>query len=203
MLQIQRLVVFCLLGLATAFIPVAFPEEDGVLLLDSANFQVALQKFDPLLIDFHAPWCGHCKALAPEWTKAAASLKALNSSFTLAKVDVTIAVETATTYKINSYPTIKMFRGGKDSDYTGGRTEVDIVSWVNKKSRPAFHVINTREELQSYQEKYSSFVLGIPLLLSSSHTILSSLPVIPFSQHTNTKSLSSRQHILRQLLPLP
>ena len=109
-MQVQRFVVFCLLGLATAFIPNAYPEEDNVLLLDSANFQGALQKYDPLLIEFYAPWCGHCKSLAPEWAKAAASLKAINSSFTLAKVDVTIAVETAATYKINSYPTIKMFR---------------------------------------------------------------------------------------------
>ena len=173
-MQVQRLVFFCLLQVAAAFIPNAYPEEDGVLLLDSANFQAALQKFDPLLVEFHAPWCGHCKALAPEWTKAAASLKALNSSFTLAKVDVTIAVETAATHKINSYPTIKMFRGGKESDYTGGRTEVDIVSWVNKKSRPAFHVINTVEELQKYQEKHASFVLGIPIHPSTSlpqHTL--------------------------------
>jgi protein disulfide-isomerase A6 len=82
-----------------------------------------------------APWCGHCKNLAPEWAKAATELK---GKVKLGAVDATVNTIIASKYGVQGYPTIKFFPAGKKSsskiqDYDGGRTSQDIVNWANEK----------------------------------------------------------------------
>jgi len=62
------------------------------------------------LIEFYAPWCGHCKKLAPEYSKAALEIKSRGlNNIALAKVDATVEKEASDQFDIKGFPTILYF----------------------------------------------------------------------------------------------
>ncbi len=80
------------------------------------------------IVEFYAPWCGHCKSLAPEWKKAA---KALKGIVNVVAVDATEAQSLASKYEVKGFPTIKVFGSSKTpTDYQGAREAPAIVSFA-------------------------------------------------------------------------
>lgn len=87
-----------------------------------------------MLVEFYAPWCGHCKSLAPEY-KIAGETFLDSDDIKLVAVDATEASQSAGKYDVKGYPTLKFFPKGSTTpeEYGGGRTADTIVSWVNDK----------------------------------------------------------------------
>merc|ERR1711974_87539 len=80
------------------------------------------------LVKFYAPWCGHCKKLAPTWEELA---NGSGNKFSVAKVDCTVENGLCSRHGISGYPTIKMFKDGKMYSYKGQRTIDAFTKWVD------------------------------------------------------------------------
>lgn len=122
-----------------AGIKVATPKEptSNVVTLTDSNFDgIALDKSKNVLVKFYAPWCGHCKSLAPTWEKAAGDF-VREKDVVIAKIDCDGAGKsTCGKYEVGGYPTIKFFPSGstEPSEYTGGRTHEGIIKFLNQET---------------------------------------------------------------------
>ncbi|KAI8826628.1 uncharacterized protein EV422DRAFT_510902 [Fimicolochytrium jonesii] len=142
--------IFCALAAAAS---VAASSDVHVLTKD--NFDSIAEK--PLsLIEFYAPWCGHCKSLAPEYEKAATELKA---SLPLAKVDCTEQTELCEKHDIKGYPTLKVFREGVPSEYKGQRKADGIVSYMKKQNLPPVSIL-TADKVEEFSTSDKVVLVG-------------------------------------------
>ncbi|KAI1866135.1 uncharacterized protein JN550_007824 [Neoarthrinium moseri] len=138
-----RKVAFSLLAAAAAV------SASDVTQLKKDTFDDFVASNDLVLAEFFAPWCGHCKALAPEYEEAATSLKEKNIQ--LVKVDCTEEADLCQSYGVEGYPTLKVFRG-KDNitPYSGQRKANAITSYMIKQSLPAVSEV-TKESLADFK----------------------------------------------------
>lgn len=109
----------------------------AVEMLTDTSFKEMIGKDKDALVAFTAPWCGHCKSLAPTWEKVAQDF-ATEDGVLIAKVDCEApnAKSTAEQAGVKSYPTIHYYPKGSTEAiaYSGGRTEADLISFMNDKA---------------------------------------------------------------------
>ncbi|KAF2798253.1 protein disulfide-isomerase [Melanomma pulvis-pyrius CBS 109.77] len=109
--------------------------------LTKDTFKGFVEENDLVLAEFFAPWCGHCKALAPEYEVAATTLK--EKDIALAKIDCTEQQDLCQEYGVEGYPTLKVFRGPESiTPYTGQRKADAIISYMTKQNLPAVSEVN-------------------------------------------------------------
>lgn len=107
----SKLSVFTLLLVLICGSYAMYSSSSPVIQLTAKDFDKAYKGV--WLVQFYAPWCGHCQRLTPEYEKAAKALKGI------AKIAAINADSEKVNVAIQGYPTIKFFVDGKMTDYSG------------------------------------------------------------------------------------
>ncbi|KAL8030993.1 hypothetical protein ABFX02_14G322100 [Erythranthe guttata] len=153
---LRLLILFSLLFLLSPAITSSeyhqFNLDGKVLELDDSNFDAAISKFDFIFVDFYAPWCGHCKHLAPELEKAAPILAGLNHPIAVAKVDADKHRKLASKHDIDGYPTLKIFMHGVPTEYYGPRKADLLVRFLAKYVAPDVTVLSSDAAINDFTE---------------------------------------------------
>ncbi|KFR03120.1 Protein disulfide-isomerase TMX3, partial [Opisthocomus hoazin] len=90
------------------------------------------RKDDTWLVDFYAPWCGHCKKLEPVWNEVGIEMQNMGSPVKVGKMDATSFSSIASEFGVRGYPTIKLLKGDLAYNYRGPRTKDDIIEFANR-----------------------------------------------------------------------
>ncbi|XP_048535900.1 protein disulfide isomerase-like 1-4 [Triticum urartu] len=145
-------------------------DEAHVLLLTAANFTAVLAARRHVMVEFYAPWCGHCRALAPHYAAAASALAEQGVDVALAKVDATEDHDLAQAHDVQGYPTLLFFIDGVPRDYSGERTKDAIVAWISKKLGPAVQNLTAVDEAEKVVTGDDVAVLAFLDHLSGAHS---------------------------------
>lgn len=133
-------------------------DEKDVVVLIERNFTTVIENNQFVMVEFYAPWCGHCQALAPEYAAAATELK--KDGVVLAKVDASVENELAHEYNVQGFPTVYFFIDGVHKPYNGQRTKDAIVTWIKKKTGPGVYNITTLDDAERILTSETKVVLG-------------------------------------------
>ncbi|GAM25799.1 hypothetical protein SAMD00019534_089740, partial [Acytostelium subglobosum LB1] len=120
--------------LISAFVAVlvAMVAADGnVIVLSPENFDTVVDGTKTVFVKFYAPWCGHCKKLAPDY-EIIADTFAGSKSVAVAKLDCDVHKDLCAKYDVSGYPTLKVFaKSTEPKDYNGMRSVDEIVTFIN------------------------------------------------------------------------
>ncbi|KAL3066680.1 hypothetical protein OYC64_016594 [Pagothenia borchgrevinki] len=140
-------------------------EDTDVMILHINNFARALSENQYLLVEFYAPWCGHCKKLEPVYAEAAGKLKEEEEAagIRLAKVDVIEEKELGDEFEIGSFPTLKLFINGdrkQPLDFSGKRTAEGMVQWLKRRAGPGVPVLDSADSAAQFIDSHNITVVG-------------------------------------------
>ncbi|KAI3464524.1 hypothetical protein Pfo_021187 [Paulownia fortunei] len=162
------LIVFTITGSISVYVSAAAEESESkefVVTLDHSNFTDFIAKHKFIVVEFYAPWCGHCKKLAPEYEKAASILSTVDPPVVLAKFDANDEQNKvlASEFEIRGFPTLKILRYGGSvvQEYKGPRDADGIVTYLKKQSGPASIEIKSHEDANSIIDDDKILVVGV------------------------------------------
>uniref|UniRef100_A0A3Q3LTR7 Protein disulfide-isomerase n=1 Tax=Mastacembelus armatus TaxID=205130 RepID=A0A3Q3LTR7_9TELE len=138
-------------------------EEKDVMVLHTINFARALSENQYLLVEFYAPWCGHCKNLEPIYAEAAGKLKNEEPVMRLAKVDAPEEMELAEEFEVRSFPTLKLFVNGDRKEpvnYNGKHTVKGLIQWMKRRSGPGAPVLDSAESAAQFIDAHNIAIVG-------------------------------------------
>lgn len=134
-------------------------EQDEVAVLTKDNFADFIKRHKFAFVKFYAPWCGHCKSMAPSYSKLAKRMKEEEKGVPIAKVDSTVETSLGEQFGIKGFPTLKFFIDGEPVDYNGAREEEAIYNWIQKKTGPSTTELTDIAELEELQKKNIAVLL--------------------------------------------
>ncbi|XP_074843613.1 protein disulfide-isomerase TMX3 isoform X2 [Carettochelys insculpta] len=119
------------------------------------------RKDDIWLVDFYAPWCGHCKKLEPVWNEVGMEIRSSGSPVKVGKMDATSYSSIASEFGVRGYPTIKLLKGDLAYNYRGPRTKDDIIEFANRVSGPLIRPLPSQQMFEHVQKRHRVFFLYV------------------------------------------
>ncbi len=127
----------------------ASAKRSAVIALEEEELDGFIKKKPVLMVEVYSPTCPHCKALAPEYEKAAETAVTSKKGYTFAKIDATANPGINQKLLVSGYPTLRLFVNGVRIDYDGNRTADAMLSFMDKKSGPQSTLLSTAEEIKA------------------------------------------------------
>lgn len=152
-MKVSAVVVLALAALCVASVAAEVEKDGSVYVLTTANFDDFLKESPYTFVKFYAPWCGHCKSLAPTWEELP---KAVGEEIAIAKVDATEEQELGQRFGVRGFPTLKLFVGETVLDYNGDRSLQALSSWARKMTIEPAKKLATAEEVSEFQTTHPS-----------------------------------------------
>eukprot|EP00029_Vermamoeba_vermiformis_P011714 TRINITY_DN6520_c0_g1_i1.p1 TRINITY_DN6520_c0_g1~~TRINITY_DN6520_c0_g1_i1.p1 ORF type:complete len:436 (-),score=121.85 TRINITY_DN6520_c0_g1_i1:46-1353(-) len=111
------------------------------------------------LLEFYAPWCGHCKKLAPNYELAAHQVRSLELPFRFGAINCDVETDICRTYGVQGFPTMKYFRSGQYvGDYSEGREVQDLVNYAKRVAGPPVSKITSKADLTNLKKNEVAFL---------------------------------------------
>lgn len=130
-----------------------FAADGTVIELNDYNFESAISSFDHVLVDFYAPWCGHCKRLSPVLDAVAPVLANLNQPIVIAKLDADKYRKLASKHEIDGFPTLKLFVHGIPIEYAGPRKAELLIRFLKKYVAPDVSVLKSDSAIYNFVDE--------------------------------------------------
>ncbi|CAJ0578176.1 unnamed protein product, partial [Mesorhabditis spiculigera] len=149
-----------LILLGAALLVAVFAADD-VLVYGDSTWEDGIKEHEVALVKFYAPWCGHCKRMAPEYEKAATKLKTNDPPVALIKVDCTVDKATCDKFGVSGFPTIKIFRNGEVAqDYDGPREADGIIKYMRGQTGPSARELTSQADYDKFVNQDDNAVIG-------------------------------------------
>ncbi|PAV20606.1 thioredoxin-domain-containing [Pyrrhoderma noxium] len=178
------------------------PNSEGMVkALDESSFKSMINE-GPTFVKFYAPWCGHCKKLAPTWTQIALHFR---NKLNVAEVNCDVHKNLCKSQDIQGYPSLFFYSGSNDdvhkTEYAGGRKFDQIRQFAESAIAPSVLTLDSVSEYVNLVQKHSVLYL----FLNSQEDSHSQNILNQVSRHLlgSPTVLSSRDHELRSKFQLP
>ena len=159
----MKFVVLVLLGVLAL---IRCEEKSEVVVLTDANFEKFLSDSKkPVFLKLYAPWCGHCKKMAPEYVKVAKMAKEQGKDYVFAEIDCSVHTKAKTFFNASGFPTLILYNNNVKESYSGERTAEGILSFLNKKFSTGAVELNTKEEIEKVKNSNTLSVIHLCLLI--------------------------------------
>ncbi|KAK7051384.1 hypothetical protein VNI00_004884 [Paramarasmius palmivorus] len=146
---------------------------DGTVLPLTPNTFTSTLSLGPAFVKFYAPWCGHCKKLAPAWLSLASFYR---GKVTIAEVNCDDNPSLCKEQGVQGYPTLFYYVGGGEgigkTEYTGGRNLEQLKAFVGKATEGPAIGVSEEEFVKSVEKEDVVYALLYP---SSQATVVETL----------------------------
>jgi thiol-disulfide isomerase/thioredoxin len=129
-LSVVVLLAGCVAAMLQEVVSSAGGETEMTAVLTEANFEQYKAKQDGMLVEFFVSWCGHCKRFTTEFSEAAALAKKQQLKVIFGLLNAEDFPSLTSRFKVQSFPSLRLFKGDTMIDYEGPRMAANIVNWT-------------------------------------------------------------------------